>query len=1112
MKHALKSFIPSGCRALVLLAGCMSWHSYVYSSDTHLPHVSPELTLQQNQTVNVTGKIIDASGEPLIGVTISVVNDTRGTITDIDGFFSLTVNTGQKIKISYVGYKEQIHTVKNETNMNITLLEDSETLDEVVIVGYGVQKKVNLTGSVSSVQFDEKMESRPITNVSSALSGMSAGVSVRQSSGKPGEDGASIKIRGVGSLQGSSQPLVIIDGIKGVMDAVNPQDIASISVLKDAAAGAIYGSEAANGVILITTKGGSKDKGKINVRYSGLVSRTKPTNLLNAVTDYADYMELINESATNIGQPINFNQSTIDLWREKSKNPKGLNENGVPNYIAYPNTNWQDAIFSNKVLNEHNVSVDGASEKINFLVSAGFLNNPGIVNKTGIERYSIRTNVEAKVSKWLTVGNRTFGSMQDSQPGNFGSANNFLRQTTPGIYPEWKGKYGYPEAQEESATANNILYFLNNQGGKNKSSRINTTLYTKVYPVKGLRWDFNFNYQKRWDENKGWTIGNEQVKFSDGSIMKTATLPEDMSTWFTNYNNYSYTLENVLNYSTTIKRDHDLGALVGYNEYYYYQESNNATKKGLIDGTITTPGSATEMISIGGGAVDRATRSFFGRVNYAYKSKYLFEANLRYDGHARFHEDHRWGTFPSFSAAWRITEEKFMEGTRSWLDNLKLRGSWGKLGNANSGEYEYMATYNKVNNVLGNKQQSGLAITTLANELITWEKSQTTNIGLDVNVLKNRLSFEFDFFNRKITDLLYRPEIYLTMGNKTPPRKNIAAMRNRGYEITVGWNDQIQDFSYGITANMSYVKNKVLTHKGKLQEGWTTDENGNNIYSSNLGEISEGGIQRILEGHTINEYYLKDVYKGTGNYFHPDGTVNINGGPKDGMIRTEGDMEWLKAMMGSGYKFFPNQSIAKDKIWYGDYIYADANGDGIYGNSYDNQFQGYSNEPKYNYGIQLFGAWKGIDVSMNFAGAAGFKLYWSPTSGYNTTATRVGISIPKDIGYNHYFYDPSNQDDPRTNITSSNPRLTLGENGSQNVSASTRYLHSGNYLKMKNITIGYSLPTKIINKVMLQRVRVYFSGENLFTITNYPGQDPELGANPGYTSVKQIAFGLNVAF
>ena len=433
MKHALKSFIPSGCRALVLLAGCMSWHSYVYSSDTHLPHVSPELTLQQNQTVNVTGKIIDASGEPLIGVTISVVNDTRGTITDIDGCFSLTVNTGQKIKISYVGYKEQIHTVKNETNMNITLLEDSETLDEVVIVGYGVQKKVNLTGSVSSVQFDEKMESRPITNVSSALSGMSAGVSVRQSSGKPGEDGASIKIRGVGSLQGSSQPLVIIDGIKGVMDAVNPQDIASISVLKDAAAGAIYGSEAANGVILITTKGGSKDKGKINVRYSGLVSRTKPTNLLNAVTDYADYMELINESATNIGQPINFNQSTIDLWREKSKNPKGLNENGVPNYIAYPNTNWQDAIFSNKVLNEHNVSVDGASEKINFLVSAGFLNNPGIVNKTGIERYSIRTNVEAKVSKWLTVGNRTVGSMQDSQPGNFGSANNFLRQTTPGI-------------------------------------------------------------------------------------------------------------------------------------------------------------------------------------------------------------------------------------------------------------------------------------------------------------------------------------------------------------------------------------------------------------------------------------------------------------------------------------------------------------------------------------------------------------------------------------------------------------------------------------------------------------------------------------------------------
>ncbi|MGL5262287.1 MAG: SusC/RagA family TonB-linked outer membrane protein, partial [Bacteroides sp.] len=329
-------------------------------------------SIDQAKKIKLTGNVKDQTGEPLIGVSVVVENTQTGTITDIDGNFAIDVTPGSMLTISYIGFKDYSLRVDKENHINVTLSEETELLDEVVVVGYGVQKKANLTGSVASIDFEDQAASRPITNVSTALAGLSAGVSVRQASGQPGSDGANIKIRGVGSLGGSSAPLVIIDGIRGVLDAVNPQDIANISVLKDAAAGAIYGSQAANGVILITTKKGSKKDGKVNVRYSGHISKSKPSNLIKSVTDYADYMDFINESFTNIGQDNHFSQATIDLWREKSKSPNELNENGVPNYIAFPNTNWQKAIFENKLLSEHNVSVDGASEKISFLLSAGY--------------------------------------------------------------------------------------------------------------------------------------------------------------------------------------------------------------------------------------------------------------------------------------------------------------------------------------------------------------------------------------------------------------------------------------------------------------------------------------------------------------------------------------------------------------------------------------------------------------------------------------------------------------------------------------------------------------------------------------------------------------------
>lgn len=1069
---------------------------------------------QQHKTIK--GVVKDATGEPVIGANVIVKGSTIGVITDLDGNFTLEVPANATLQISYIGYLPQEIKVGNQTSFNIELKEDTKTLDEVVVVGYGVQKKVNLTGSVSSVNFEEQAKSRPVTNVSSALAGLSSGVQVMQTSGRPGDDGASIKIRGVGTMN-NSEPLVIIDGMEGTLDAVNPQDVDNISILKDAASCAIYGARAANGVILVTTKRGNKER--INISYSGRISYAQPTNLIDMISNYADYMDWYNEACENIGQNRTFSQSTIDLWREKAKDPNGLNERGVPNYVAFPNTDWQKEIFQHGLINEHNVSVNGGSEKIRFLLSAGYMNNPGLVENTGITRYSLRANIEADATKWLTVGTRIFASQEDQDPGDFDNANNYLRQTTPGLYPKWDGHYGYPEAPEESPTANSLYFFLNGVDGNKKKTRVNATMFTKVKIIKGLTWDFNFNYQRRWDENRTWTHAVDKVKFSTGEVISKPTAPDQMTTSFDNYSNYAYTLENLINYHTSIGK-HDIAALAGYQEWYYYEYNTKATKKGLIDESINMPGAATEMQSIGGDALDRATRSFFGRINYAYDSRYLFEANVRYDGSGRYHQDHRWGVFPSFSGAWRISEEAFMENTRDWLDNLKIRLSWGKLGNTGSNEkqnykydYKYQSTYSLNNYSFGGVQAPGLASTVLANSLLSWETSKSTNFGIDANFLKSRLSVVLDIYDRKTTGILEYPSIYMTMGSKTQPLMNIAEMDNKGIELTLGWTDHVKDFRYSVSGNFSYNRNEVTKYKGEYKAGWE-EIDGKLTWKSNIGEVSKNSseVQQTVAGKKFEEYFLKSPYHGNGTYFDKDGKVNINGGPKDGMIRTEKDMEWVKAMIAEGYTFMPNGTVGKDKLYYGDYIYADANGDGVYGSGSDREFQNISKHPKYNFGLQASASWKGFDISMNWAGAAGFKLYWGSATGYNSPTMRLGVGLGKEIAYKHYFYDPENPNDPRTNIRAKYGRLVKGENGFANSETSTNYLFNGNYLKLKNLTIGYTLPAYLTSKASIQSVRFYLSGENLFNITSFPGQDPELGDTPKYTSIRQFAFGTNITF
>lgn len=1061
---------------------------------------------------SVSGKVVDANGEPVIGATIMEKGTTNGTITDFDGNFTLNVVDGAQLEVSYVGFQSQELKAVYGKNLAVTLKEDTEVLDEVVVVGYGTQKKVNLTGAVASVDFNDKTLSRPVTTVSSALSGMVAGLNIMQTSSKPNSESAAMTIRGTGTLNNSS-PLVLVDGMEMSLNNVNPNDIASISVLKDAASCAIYGNRGANGVILITTKEGKE--GKVNVTYSGKFSYNTPANLIERVTDYADYMEFMNESAENVGNTPFFSTSTIDEWREAKNNPNGISESGYPNYVAYPNTDWHDVIYNPKMMQEHSITLTGAEKRTKYSLSGSFLSNPGLVENSGVKKYYMRSNVFSDVTDFLTIGLRVWGWHADQERNNVDDMVGLsMNKAVPGIYPYYDGKYGVAETSEEDPATVNPLYLLNTEGGYYKNTKIFVNPSINIDIWKSIKFTSNFYYEYQSREDKLYNNDFRQLYcFSLGEERNSYPTTEELKAYpvFLYFNkDYGWKSTNTLNWSETFNKRHDVGVLLGYEESRSWGAVTDNKKLGMLDTSLTDFDAVTDADYITGNSFEFASRSVFGRFSYAYMSKYLFEANVRYDGSSRFASGNRWGVFPSFSAGWRVSEEKFMKNIK-WIDNLKLRASWGKLGNNSIGNYEWQALYNSgLQYVFGGNKVSGIGLGAFSNHALEWESTAITNLGLDFGFLGNRLTGTIDVYNKVTDGILYSPTLSPTLSGFGSPKMNIAEVTNKGLELTVGWQDRIDEFSYCISGNFSFNKNEVSKYKGTLVREWRTDEKGNKYYYTNLGDVSTGDNVRVLEGHMINEFYMLDIYKGSGNYFNADGTVNPKGGPKDGMIRTEEDMKWLKSMMDEGYKFYPSQGVGKSKIYYGDYIYADINGDGIYGDEDDKEFQGYSKTPKYYFGIQGNMSWKGIDFSMNWAGAAGFKINWW-TIGQNSNITSFGRAIGADVAYNHYFYNPENPEDPRTNLHSENPRLVFTNKGQSSV-VNEFQLHNGNYLKLKNLTIGYTLPKNIVNKAFMQNVRIYVSGENLLTITKYKGVDPEMAVGDGYASMRQYAFGINVTF
>lgn len=733
-------------------------------------------------------------------------------------------------------------------------------------------------------------------------------------------------------------------------------------------------------------------------------------------------------------------------------------------------------------------------KKSGYTMSFGYVDNPGIIDNSGYNRYQGRINLYSDVTKWLRVGARIWGNVTNQDVLSLDLGGLTTTKMLACTYPYYDGKYGAPENSADDPQSHNPLWDFASSTGHDKRTQLYTDWYAQIKFLKHFTYSFDYYYNDLRREKKTVDTAIGKYSFSQGAFTTGAADPATLYTYMYYTRDNTYKLNHLLNYSQSFGR-HDISVMLGYEQQHYEYRESDMSKLGLTDANVNDFNAAVTPYSTKGYGTEWTSQSYFGRVNYAFAGKYLFEANFRYDGSSRFAPSYRWGFFPSASAAWRVSEEPFMKSITA-LSDLKLRVSYGELGNNAIGNYDWQSIYSSANYASGSDLQSGIAITSIANNALRWESTAVANIGLDYAFLNDRLTGTVDVYNKLTSGILYTPDMFMAMGNASAPKQNIAEVTNRGIELELGWRDDIGDLSYSIKGNFSYNKNWVSKYKGKLNDD-----------KSNIGDVSTGSTTRVLEGHMINEWYLPNVYKGTGNGYAADG---INGGPIDGMIRTETDMEWLLAMQENGYSFQPTNKVGQNTLWYGEYIYADTNNDGVYGNAGDSEFQNISTTPKYNFGLEASLNWKNLDFAMSWGGSAGFAIYYYST-GRNASTTIYGYAIPEKIANDHYFYDPSNPSDPRTNLTSKNPRLAYNSSAPSSASSSL-HLEKGNFLKLRNLQIGYTLPAKLSQKFMVQRLRFYLSGENLFAITGFSGQDPEQRATVAYSTMRQYSAGVNITF
>ncbi|TDO22903.1 SusC/RagA family TonB-linked outer membrane protein [Pedobacter duraquae] len=781
---------------------------------------------QTGVPITIKGKITERNGGSTVpGTSIKIKGQQGGTSSDANGNYSLTTKPGDILVFSSIGYESQEIAVTRQTTVNISFIPSTEGLDEVVVVGFGTQKKVNLTGAVSSISSKDLIV-RPVGQASAALQGLAAGVTVTQSSGQPGADAGNIRIRGIGTLL-DANPLVLIDGVEGSINALDPNIIENVSVLKDAASASIYGSRAANGVILVTTKRAKNNQ--LSVNYNGYSGFQDPTNLPKMV-NAIDHMVLTNLAYTNTGKAPLYSDALIQAYRDNPGNTD-----------LYPNTDWQKEVLTGSgFMQSHFISINGGGEKIRFLTSAGFFDQKGIIENSGFRRFTLRNNADVRFSDKLSLKvDLQLLAANSLEPGPGTSAVFHWMNRIPAnqAFRYSNGNWG------EGWNGSNPVAFTTKDGGFQKNSspsaQLNATL--TYQPLKWLKADLTA--APRYSQSEDNNFNRAVVTYKqDGTVAYTApalsTLTRSLSHSY--YNNYRATVT-----ADQAVGDHTFKVLVGASREDYRNDGFSAFRDNFVlpDYPVLNTGSSANQQTTGS-AAEWALQSFFGRINYDYKQKYLLEINGRYDGSSRFAEGHKYGFFPSVSAGWRISQESFMQPVKDVINDLKIRASWGELGNQNIGNYPFTSSIASGSYTIGKQIVNIAALNTLANSGISWETTAMTDFGLDFTILKN-LSFTGDYYIRRSRDILYTLDIPLTVG-LAAPIQNVGVVTNKGYELALSYRNNIRDFKYDISVNFSDVINRVVDLRGVNRSALTVSREGSSI-NSLFGLQAEGLFQSDAE-------------------------------------------------------------------------------------------------------------------------------------------------------------------------------------------------------------------------------------------------------------------------
>ena len=1063
------------------------------------------------QNRSISGKVFDTNEEPLIGVTVTIENTTIGAITDIDGAFTLQVPEGKVVlNVSYVGFVPQKVTVASgQSNVTVRLSEDAVLLNEVVVVGYGKQKKVNLTGAVASVG-GEELENRVTKSLSSMLQGTVAGLNVTTSSGVPGSS-ASINVRGITSIH-ESEPLVLIDGAVGDIDRVNPNDVESISVIKDAYAAAIYGARAAFGVILVTTKSGAAKDGKATVRYSGRFGWQAPTTSTDYETTGYWSVYTINQfwQANSGTLYVDYtDQDMQELWNrvnDKTEHPDRPwvvedVRNGRNQWVYYGNYDWWHSLYrDNRPMQQHNVSISGGKDDVKYFVSGSYDKQTGILreNPDIYRKYNLRSKIDFRINEWLTMSNNTsFYSSQYSYLGD-GDVENTLAYSArhalacfPQKNPDGSWLYSTPYLNYKVANGRHILLGENSHRNVERSTDFTNTTRLVYAPIRELSFTGDFTYRQYQSRNTSRSNVMYYREYPDGELLSYATgaganrLDEAVNT------NQYYSTNIFGTYDDTFNQAHHLSVVGGMNYEAWKNKNISAYGENLVStdlddlDLVGQNAEGATITGVGGGQNEYALLGIFGRINYDYKSRYLFEVSGRYDGTSRFASGSRWGFFPSASAGWRISEESFFQPVRQWIDNLKVRGSFGSLGNQNISSYYSFARLISISS-LGYTFGEGSVLpkySSLSAPIasgMTWETAQQWDFGFDLTMLGNRLNLTVDGYIRDTKDMLTDgvdlPGVY----GADLPDMNAADLRTKGYEITLNWRDRLtlgnKPFEYSVGLNLSDYKSVITKYDNE------------------------------------NKTFAKDYYEGME-------IGEIWGYVTDGLFQTDEEAKAYAEKVDLSY-------VLKGQTggWQaGDVKFVDLDGDGKVGigsnnvdNPGDRKILGNS-LPSFSYGISASAQWNGFDVSAFFQGTG--NHYWYP----------AGQSMPFWGPYSYPYLSFLQKDFLADVWTAENtdayfPRAMAYSASSGVLSnVNDRYLQNLRYLRFKNLTVGYTLPQSWTGKARIESVRIYFTGENLCYWSPLKKHsryvDPEAAIdrsdaynNAYYPWQKSFLFGIDVTF